>query len=93
MSAGEKRCSKCRETKPTAEFSANRANRDGLASWCKACDGGYRVARYATDPAYREAEKERQRVVRAAPEYRTWQREQKRRWRARKKAAAPSAGE
>jgi hypothetical protein len=32
-----KRCTKCREVKPPAEFSRDRSRKDGRAPWCKAC--------------------------------------------------------
>ena len=32
-----KTCSKCKTGKPVAEFYRNRGTRDGLSSWCKAC--------------------------------------------------------
>jgi 5-methylcytosine-specific restriction endonuclease McrA len=32
-----KRCPRCKTTKPTVEFSRNSRQRDGLASYCKAC--------------------------------------------------------
>lgn len=33
----EKRCVRCEESKPVAEFRRNARMRDGLHSWCKAC--------------------------------------------------------
>src|SRR5690606_37318735 len=36
----EKRCTKCREVKPAADFWRNRATKDGLQSQCKACHYG-----------------------------------------------------
>jgi hypothetical protein len=32
-----KRCTKCGEEKPRAEFSRDRSRKDGRAPWCKAC--------------------------------------------------------
>jgi hypothetical protein len=32
-----KRCTKCREVRPPAEFSRDRSRKDGRAPWCKAC--------------------------------------------------------
>ena len=32
-----KRCTKCGEEKPPAEFSCDRSRKDGRAPWCKAC--------------------------------------------------------
>lgn len=36
----EKRCSKCRETKPLTEFWRNRSTKDGYQSQCKPCHYG-----------------------------------------------------
>ena len=33
----EKTCTKCKETKPAAEFPRKQAYRDGLSSWCREC--------------------------------------------------------
>jgi hypothetical protein len=33
----QKRCTKCGEEKPRAEFSRDRSRKDGRAPWCKAC--------------------------------------------------------
>lgn len=32
-----KRCRRCKEEKPETEFYKNRANKDGLQYYCKAC--------------------------------------------------------
>lgn len=43
-----KRCSRCRQSKPTSEFWAKKRNKDGLSSWCSACSAAhYRSARQA----------------------------------------------
>jgi hypothetical protein len=34
---GTKRCTKCKETKDTVEFSKQKARKDGLHYWCKSC--------------------------------------------------------
>lgn len=34
----EKRCTKCDEAKSLVEYSPSRRHRDGLHSWCKACN-------------------------------------------------------
>lgn len=33
-----KRCARCNDTKPLAEFNKNLKHKDGLASWCKVCN-------------------------------------------------------
>ena len=57
-----KRCSQCRESKPTTEFSKSSYQRDGLRGTCKACDRAYRQAHKeqiaARHKAYRETHKE-----------------------------------
>lgn len=51
---GEKKCSKCKETKPVSEFHSRAAVRDGLHPHCKTCACGYARKRgvqvYATNP-------------------------------------------
>ena len=42
-----KTCTKCGETKPLSEFSADDAYKDGYQSHCKACKNAYQRARYA----------------------------------------------
>ena len=56
-----KKCSKCREVKPDSGFYHNRRNTDGLGSWCKKCNLGYKNRRYATDANFRETVAERNR--------------------------------
>lgn len=41
----KKQCRKCLDTKEPEEFSRNKANKDGLQSYCKACNAEYRRAR------------------------------------------------
>ena len=62
-----KTCTKCRESKPTDQFSRDASSKDGLQGRCKAC----RAARYA---ANREKERAQQAAHRAAnPEkFRAW---------------------
>ena len=38
-SVTEKRCSRCKETKPADQFHRHRRTKDGLNTWCKACRG------------------------------------------------------
>jgi hypothetical protein len=60
-----KRCTKCGEEKPPADFSRNRRSRkDGRASWCEAC-----VRRWQQDNAEHMADYHR-RWQRANPEKR-----------------------
>lgn len=37
VSDATKRCSRCRATKPAAEFCRNRRNQDGRSDYCRAC--------------------------------------------------------
>lgn len=56
ISAGEKPCSRCKQTKPMSAFALNVHNADGRAYWCRVCigsDGGM-------------SERERRRLKRAA---------------------------
>ena len=41
LSMGEKRCSRCRETKPFGEFRRHKGNRDGHQYQCKTCQRRY----------------------------------------------------
>lgn len=50
-----KRCYKCKETKPRAEFSSNKSTKDGLQQKCKQCDSAYRAENSAKISAYRKA--------------------------------------
>lgn len=67
---GMKRCTKCGETKPVAEFSRDRSKRDGLYPWCKECSRAHRRAYYeahleeelAKARAYCEAHREERRA-------------------------------
>jgi hypothetical protein len=40
-----KRCSRCRESKPRADFASNRAMRDGLQAYCRECAAAYHQQR------------------------------------------------
>ena len=44
-----KTCTKCGETKPLSDFSADDAYKDGYQSHCKACKNAYARARYAAN--------------------------------------------
>lgn len=46
----EKRCRRCNETKPSADFYANNQKADGLASYCKACALEYARVLQAAKP-------------------------------------------
>lgn len=51
-----KRCTKCEETKPLADFSRDPARSDGLSSWCKPCRAEAQAERRAvTTPEQRAA--------------------------------------
>lgn len=47
----EKRCSKCRESKPVSEFNRNRAKPDGRANVCRECMRGYQQGHYQRNRA------------------------------------------
>lgn len=47
-----KKCSKCSEIKPTAEFNKDSSKRDGLHSSCRACDNIKKSAWRAANPDY-----------------------------------------
>ncbi len=82
-----KRCSKCGETKPVAEFHKQKTSSDGLRSQCKACRRAYALqynaahkdARNAASRRYHQEHKERERVRNAAyharPDVKTRKRE------------------
>ena len=56
----EKRCSKCREIRPTSGFYRDKKASDGLKSWCKACFVRQSIARKRAHPE------------KVAEEYRQW---------------------
>jgi hypothetical protein len=49
VSVAEKRCTNCSLVKLAGDFSRNRANRDGLFSWCKECWQEHDRAYYAAN--------------------------------------------
>lgn len=55
---GSKRCTKCKHIKRLEAFSPARRNRDGLASWCKACTRVY-SSKYRQTEGYRKARAKR----------------------------------
>lgn len=71
-----KRCPRCKAVKPVAEFSKNRASRDGLLARCKSCDrakgalyeksnkGRAARRRYSATPAGRVADTKTKRSYR-----------------------------
>lgn len=58
-----KRCTKCKEIKPKAEYRKDKSRSDGLMSWCKTCrnknQADRKKLRYRNDPGYREATRKR----------------------------------
>ena len=40
-------CNKCKEEKPLTEFSKHKRKKDGINTWCKACDTEYHKKHYA----------------------------------------------
>jgi hypothetical protein len=104
-----KRCTKCAEEKPRAEFSRDRSRKDGRAPHCKAC-----VRRWQQDNAehladyhrrWQQANRDKKRAQdrryrerhREDPQYRERRRAQDRGYRERKRArladAAPEAND
>jgi prevent-host-death family protein len=59
VSAGEKRCAKCRETKPSSAFSTDRGQPDGLYAWCKPCAAANLREYRAAHPEYVQRDRER----------------------------------
>ena len=57
-----KRCSHCKEIKPTSEFHKNRSTSDGLSGWCKSCN-------IATAKAYSQTKKGKEVKHRTARTY------------------------
>jgi hypothetical protein len=93
-----KRCTKCSEVKPLAEFSRDRSRRDGRAPWCRRC-----VRRWQQEHAehlaeyhrrWQRANRDKTRAQnrryrerkRQDPDYRERRRAQDRRYRERKRA-------
>ena len=52
-----KKCTKCGETKPLAEFYVDTHGAGGLAACCRVCHKAATKARYAADPQVRERQK------------------------------------
>lgn len=50
-----KRCPKCGQVKALADFASNRANRDGLTSYCRPCGSADNCSRRAIRNARAEA--------------------------------------
>ena len=47
MDEAAKRCARCGETRPVAEFNRNSVTRDGLQASCRTCMRTYQAAHYA----------------------------------------------
>lgn len=63
MIAALKCCARCKQTKAAAHFARNRALRDGLGSWCKACVSAANNERYhAKHPEARQYASRHRRV-------------------------------
>jgi hypothetical protein len=60
-----KRCSGCKETKPTTEFYKSKDRKDGLDNYCKPCKKQF-IARYRTEKydAYLRSTRKSQRKMR-----------------------------
>jgi len=48
MTDSMKTCPKCKDVKAYIEFHRNKARKDGLSDWCRACNTSDREQRYAT---------------------------------------------
>jgi hypothetical protein len=98
-----KRCTKCGEEKPTAEFSRDRSRKDGRYPQCKACvrcwhqENAEHLADYhrrwqQANPEKKRAQDRRYRErKRDDPEYRERRRANDRRYRKRKRARLADA--
>jgi hypothetical protein len=83
-----KRCSKCGEEKPRAEFSRDRSRKDGRYPQCKAC-----VMRWHQENTERLAEYNRRWRKANRDKQRAWSRRYRERQRARLSEASPEAGD
>jgi hypothetical protein len=63
---GMKICSNCKIEKPRSEFHKNKANKDGLAYWCKLCNRAA-IEQYRTTPKGKEVSKKKKKRYRAIP--------------------------
>ena len=45
-----KRCARCKRRKTVEEFTRNKANKDGLSSYCRRCNNEHVKAQYRKDP-------------------------------------------
>lgn len=52
MTAAEKRCPKCGETKTPAQFYVSKNRPDGLSSYCRRCQVGDSKSRYSAHPRW-----------------------------------------
>lgn len=50
----QKKCTRCKKTKPHAEFQKSAATKTGCASMCRACKQAYDRAHYAAHPQRRK---------------------------------------
>lgn len=69
MTAGTKRCSKCKEQKPLDAFSPHKSRPGGLQSWCRACNAAWRrgsVRSRTRDSLQNKAYKAAERLLRQA---------------------------
>jgi hypothetical protein len=83
-----KRCTKCGEEKPRAEFSRDRSRKDGRYPECKVC-----VMRWRQENAERLAEYNRRWRAANRDKQRAWGRRYRERKRARRSEASPEAGD
>jgi len=74
----EKRCGKCKQVKPVAEFYPNRANPDRLGGKCKMCERETAKGRYHQNPEPRRAH---QRYIASLPGFTERQRQYMAEWR------------
>lgn len=62
----EKRCSKCRKTKPLDAFTKDKDKKDGLYAQCKSCKAAYYAANVETKRAYTAAHADERREYKRA---------------------------
>jgi hypothetical protein len=58
-----KRCSKCKQTKPTSKFTKHKSKKDGFRSWCKSCIKVYKKV-------YRQSERGKAAAAKHRTKYR-----------------------
>ena len=60
MTTKQKKCSKCKESKPANEFGLNQHATDGYQSWCKPCDAAHKREKRFNAPMKAQHEYQKQ---------------------------------